>query len=111
MASKLLIVDDEKAICDLLAASLQDEGYEVQTAQNGNDALKLMSTYRPDVVMLDIWMPGEMDGLEVLRRARPQFPQMQFLIMSGHGTIETAVKAKNWALGILLRNPCPWIKF
>lgn len=90
---KILIIDDESAICGVLAASLHDEGYQVAVALDGAKGLELISVYRPDVVLLDIWMPGEFDGLEVLRRARPSSPSTQFIMMSGHGTIETAVKA------------------
>lgn len=90
---KILIIDDESAICGVLSASLRDEGYQVEVASDGVKGLEVMSTFRPDVVLLDIWMPGEFDGIEVLRRARPGYPSTQFIMMSGHGTIETAVKA------------------
>ncbi len=90
---KILVIDDESAICGILSASLRDEGYQVEVAADGAKGLELMSSFRPQVVLLDIWMPGEMDGIEVLRRARPTYPSMQFIMMSGHGTIETAVKA------------------
>lgn len=90
---KILIIDDEAAICGVLSASLRDEGYQVTTAPDGAAGLELMSTFRPDVVLLDIWMPGEFDGLDVLRMAKPSFPSTQFIMMSGHGTIETAVKS------------------
>lgn len=90
---KILVIDDESAIREVLSASLKDDGFDVSTAPDGLRGLKAIGEYQPDVVLLDIWMPGEMDGLEVLSRARTQFPGVQFIIMSGHGTIETAVKA------------------
>lgn len=90
---KILVIDDESAICGVLSASLQDEGYQVETAPDGVKGLEAINKFRPDIVLLDIWMPGEIDGLEVLRRAKPNFPSVQFIMMSGHGTIETAVKA------------------
>jgi len=90
---KVLIVDDEKPICDILSASLLDEGYEIEVANNGEKALKVMETFMPEVILLDIWMPGKLDGIEVLQEAKPKFPNTEFIIMSGHGTIETAVKA------------------
>ena len=89
----ILIIDDETAICGILSESLKDEGYQVEVAHDGISGLAAINTFRPDIVLLDIWMPGEIDGLEVLRRARPNFPSVQFIMMSGHGTIETAVKA------------------
>ena len=90
---KVLVVDDEKPICEVLTAELLDEGYEVEVANNGEKALKAIETFDPDVVLLDIWMPGKIDGIEVLQTARAKFPNPEFIMMSGHGTIETAVKA------------------
>lgn len=90
---KVLVVDDEKSICEVLAAELLDEGYEVEVAHNGEKALRAIEAFLPDVVLLDIWMPGKLDGIEVLQTARAKFPNPEFIIMSGHGTIETAVKA------------------
>lgn len=96
--TKILIIDDEGPICDVLSGSLRDDGYMVETARDGETGLSKVREFQPDIVLLDIWMPGKMDGLQVLAEARPQFPDVQFLIMSGHGTIETAVKAvKNGA--------------
>lgn len=90
---RILIIDDENAICTVLSASLRDEGYHVETAKDGLSGIQAIGEFKPDVVLLDIWMPGELDGLEVLKRARDQFPGSQYIIMSGHGTIETAVRA------------------
>lgn len=90
---KILVVDDEKPICEVLSAELLDEGYEVEVANNGEKGLKAIETFAPDVVLLDIWMPGKLDGIDVLQAAKVKFPNSEFIIMSGHGTIETAVKA------------------
>jgi two-component system nitrogen regulation response regulator NtrX len=90
---RILIIDDENAICTVLSASLRDEGYQVETAKDGLSGIQAIGEFKPAVVLLDIWMPGELDGLEVLKRARDQFPGSQYIIMSGHGTIETAVRA------------------
>lgn len=90
---RILVVDDEEAICGVLSASLKDEGYTVDVANDGLTALSAVSAFRPNIVLLDIWMPGEIDGIEVLRRARINSPSTQFIMMSGHGTIETAVKS------------------
>lgn len=91
--TKILIVDDELPIREVLSATLRDEGYQVAVAQDGESGLKAMREFKPDLVFLDIWMPGSLDGLEVLKAARAEFPQIDFLMISGHGTIETAVKA------------------
>ncbi|WP_447972744.1 sigma-54-dependent transcriptional regulator [Nitrospira sp. Kam-Ns4a] len=92
MAETILIVDDEPGILNSLSKILEDEGYEVAVAKSGNEALKLVATEPPDLVLLDIWMP-EMDGLETLKRLRELAPRVQVVMMSGHGSIETAVKA------------------
>ena len=92
MAESILIVDDEVAILNSLGRILEDEGYEVVVAKSGAEALKLLATDPPDLMLLDIWMP-EMDGLDTLRRAREQAPRLPVMMMSGHGSIETAVKA------------------
>ena len=88
----ILIVDDEQSIRDSLTGILQDEGFRVVTADNGEEALTRLGDERPDLVLLDIWMPG-MDGLETLARIRDFQPDQLVIVMSGHGSIETAVKA------------------
>jgi two-component system, NtrC family, nitrogen regulation response regulator NtrX len=98
-ATKILIIDDEKAIGEVLAASLKDEGFIVDVAFSGRQGLQKIREFAPDIVLQDIWMPGELDGLQVLEEAKKGgYPEAQFIIMSGHGTIETAVRAvKNGA--------------
>lgn len=90
---RILIVDDEAPIREVLSASLSDEGYPVRVARSGEEGIRMMEEDKPSIVLLDIWMPGSMDGIEVLRAARGRFPGTEFIIMSGHGNIETAVKA------------------
>lgn len=90
---KVLVVDDEKAICEILQASLEEEGYSIRVAHDGFAALKEIRGWKPEVVLLDIWMPGEWDGLQVLQKAQEEKTQSQFVMMSGHGTVETAVRA------------------
>jgi two-component system nitrogen regulation response regulator NtrX len=92
MSRSVLIVDDEQAIRHSLAGALTDEGYEVHLAESGTVALERLRSDRPDLVLLDIWMP-ELDGIETLKKVRAEFPQVPVVMMSGHGTIETAVKA------------------
>lgn len=91
--AKILIIDDELPIREVLSATLKDEGHQVQTAHDADSGLAAMRSFQPEVVFLDIWMPGSLDGIEVLTTARKNFPQIEFVMISGHGTIETAVKA------------------
>lgn len=91
--ARILIVDDELPIREVLSATLRDEGHTVQTAHDADSGLAAMKSFQPEVVFLDIWMPGSLDGIEVLTTARKSFPQSEFVMISGHGTIETAVKA------------------
>lgn len=88
----ILIVDDEHSIQTSLAGILQDEGYQTSSASDGETALKLIEEEAPDLVLLDIWMPG-MDGISVLKKIRTPGQSMQVIMMSGHATIETAVTA------------------
>ncbi|MDH5739277.1 MAG: sigma-54 dependent transcriptional regulator [Nitrospira sp.] len=92
MSASILIVDDEEAIRTSLRSILEDEGYDVAVAATGAEALKIYGTDPPDLMILDIWMP-EMDGLETLRRVKEFVPATQVMMISGHGSIETAVKA------------------
>ncbi len=88
----ILIVDDEKAIQTSLQGVLEDEGYRVAAVGSGPQALSRLAEETPDLVLLDIWMPG-MDGLEVLAEIMRLRPDQTVVMISGHGTIETAVKA------------------
>ncbi|MFO7831227.1 MAG: sigma-54 dependent transcriptional regulator [Desulfuromonadaceae bacterium] len=88
----IMIVDDEQSIQNSLAGILQDEGYQTSKASNGETALKLIEDEAPDLVLLDIWMPG-MDGISVLKKISTPSESMQVIMMSGHATIETAVTA------------------
>jgi two-component system nitrogen regulation response regulator NtrX len=89
---RVLVVDDEKGIRGTLSAILDDEGYRPVVASSGAEALARLGEEVPDVVVLDIWLP-EMDGIETLAEIKRQWPDLPVVMMSGHGTIETAVKA------------------
>lgn len=90
---KILVVDDEAPIREVLCASLADEGYLVDSAENAEVGLQKIERFQPDIVLLDIWMPGDRDGMDLLREVSPQPNRPDVIVMSGHGTIETAVEA------------------
>jgi UDP-3-O-acyl N-acetylglucosamine deacetylase len=85
-------VDDEAQIRTTLRGVLSDEGYRVLDADGAASALNLIAAQRPDLVILDIWMP-HMDGIEFLEQLKTQEPELPVIVVSGHGTIETAVRA------------------
>ncbi len=92
MPRSILIIDDEAAIRQSLSGALKDEGYEVMTAGSGEEGLSYTRNGTYDSVLLDVWMPG-IDGLETLKRIKASSPEQVVIIMSGHGNVETAVKA------------------
>ncbi len=95
---KILVVDDESAILEVLSASLKDDEFNVEVASHGVEALKMYSQFQPHIVLLDVWMPGDIDGVDVLKDIKSKTKSAHVIMMSGHGTIETAVHAvKNGA--------------
>jgi two-component system nitrogen regulation response regulator NtrX len=92
MQRTILVVDDEESIRQSLSGILMDEGFEVLTAGSGEEAIRLAEDEMPNLILLDIWLPG-MDGIEALKYIKSEFPAIPVIMMSGHGTIETAVKA------------------
>ena len=104
MYPTILIVDDEPSILQSLGGLLSDEGFEVVTASNGYEALKIIDSESPDLVLLDIWMPG-LDGIDTLQEIREKHPFIQVIIITGHGTIETAVKATKLGAYDLIEKP------
>ena len=89
---RILVVDDERGIRTTLGAILGDEGYRAIAVASGPEALARVGEEVPDLVILDIWLP-EVDGIETLAELKRQWPELPVVMMSGHGTIETAVKA------------------
>jgi two-component system nitrogen regulation response regulator NtrX len=104
MFPSILIVDDEPSILHSLGGLLSDEGFEVTTAANGYEALKIIEAESPDLILLDIWMPG-IDGIETLKEIKTENPNIQVIIITGHGTIETAVKATKLGAYDLIEKP------
>ena len=94
MMADILIVDDEREVRDAIAAILEDEGFNTRHAADGATALAAVDARLPSLVLLDIWLEGsKLDGLEVLDRLRAVHADLPVLVISGHGTIETAVTA------------------
>jgi two-component system nitrogen regulation response regulator NtrX len=99
MGHDILIVDDERDICTLIAGILEDEGHTARRAHNSTEAIDAVRQRRPALVILDVWLQGsELDGLQLLEVIRREEPPIPVVMISGHGTIDTAVSAiKNGA--------------
>jgi two-component system response regulator (stage 0 sporulation protein F) len=92
MNKTILIVDDEKDFCTVLSDSLSQDRYQVFTALNGKMALQLAKKEKPNLMLLDIKMPG-MDGIEVLRKIKKMKKEIVVIMFTAYGTLETARKA------------------
>jgi two-component system nitrogen regulation response regulator NtrX len=101
---KVLVVDDQADIRQSLRGVLEDEDYEVSAAASGEACLEALQKQQFDVVLLDVWLPG-MDGLETLQRIRENEPAPEVIMISGHGTIETAVRATKLGAYDFLEKP------
>ncbi|MBA3070785.1 MAG: sigma-54-dependent Fis family transcriptional regulator, partial [Nitrospirae bacterium] len=88
----MLIVDDEEGIRESLSGILEDEGYDILTADSGEEAVKILRETSPDLIFLDIWLTG-MDGIKTLQEIKAMKPDAPVIMISGHGSIELAVKA------------------
>jgi DNA-binding NtrC family response regulator len=103
--ANILVVDDELGIRDLLFEILNDEGHQVELAENASQARQLRSQQRPDLVLLDIWMP-DTDGVTLLKEwSAAGHLDMPVIMMSGHATIETAVEATRIGALAFLEKP------
>lgn len=93
-ALDILIVDDERDICDLVAGVMEDEGYEARTALNSDDALAAIRVRRPSLALIDVWLQGsKLDGLGLIDAIRQFDPTLPIIVISGHGGLDTAVAA------------------
>lgn len=94
MASDILVIDDEEDIRELVAGILSDEGHETRTAGDSDAAFAAIEARVPRLVLLDIWLQGsQLDGLGILDKIKQMHPDLPVIMISGHGTIETAVSA------------------
>jgi len=89
--AKVLIVDDEKDFVEIFSLRLQEQGEKVYTAYSGREALKVLELVAIDVVILDIRMPG-MDGIDTLKQIKSLYPLVEVILLTGHGSTETAVE-------------------
>ena len=92
MINKLLLIDDERPIIEILDLSLTSEGYEVFTAENGNEGMEIFEREKPKLVITDIKMPG-MDGLELLKKIRESGQEAEVIIITGHGDMDSSITA------------------
>ena len=90
--SRVLVADDERAICEAFARLLREAGHEPLIAANGREAVALVEREQPDAAFLDVRMPG-MDGLAALARIRELAPALPVVVMTAHGTMQTALEA------------------
>lgn len=101
----ILVVDDEESILETLSGILEDEGYEVITASSGEKALDLIREFSPEVMILDVWMPGGVDGLDTLKEIKEISPETAVIMISGHANIDIAVHATKLGAYDFLEKP------
>src|SRR5689334_5331018 len=90
--AKVLVADDERSICEAFGLLLEAEGHTALVASTGEEAMRLVSSARPDLVFLDVRMP-DMDGIAVLKEIRQSDPKLPVVVMTAYGTLETASEA------------------
>lgn len=101
---KILLIDDEEDIVRVLSMSLRSDGYEVVTALNGEEGLRLFQEHTPNLVLTDIKMPG-MDGIEVLRNVKAMAADAEVIIITGHGDIDNAIEALKFGASDFINKP------
>lgn len=101
---RIIVVDDEENIRGTLQEILTDEGYQVSCAADGETALRMIQSEAPDLVLLDIWIPG-IDGIQTLKILKKIDADTEVVMMSGHGAIETAVKATKFGAFDFIEKP------
>jgi len=100
----VMVVDDEEGIRESLSGILEDEGYAVLSASSGEEALNILKEQTPDLIVLDIWLPG-IDGIQTLQEIKNLKPDIPVVMISGHGNIELAVKATRTGAYDFLEKP------
>lgn len=103
MNIKVLLVDDEEQFVDVLSQRLETRGFQVSSACNGDEAIAHVEAHDVDVVILDVLMPGR-NGIDTLREIRRMRPLTEVIMLTGHGTVETAIQGmKNGAYDYLMK--------
>jgi DNA-binding NtrC family response regulator len=106
MGIKVLLVDDDRAFIDVLSKRIGRRGFIIETALSGAEAIdKLKNDSSIDVVILDVKMP-QMDGIEALKKIKADHPLVQVIMLSGHGTVETAIEGMRQGALDYLMKPC-----
>ncbi|NIM90829.1 MAG: response regulator [Candidatus Aminicenantes bacterium] len=106
---RILVIDDEAGIRSSLKGILEDEGFEVKTAEKGEDGLDMIKSHNFDLILLDIWLP-KMNGIELLKEIKKHEENIQIIMITGHGTIETAVQATKLGAYDFLEKPLTYEK-
>jgi two-component system response regulator FlrC len=101
----ILIVDDEAGIREFLADALEADGHETTTAEDGYTALKRLHERGYDLMITDLRMPGALDGMDLVRKARSEQPEMEVIVLTAHGTVDTAVEAMKLGAFDYLQKP------
>lgn len=105
-APRVLIVDDEPLICDLLTRILGGEGLHLETAASGEEALAMLQQRKYALVITDLKMPG-MNGMDLLQEIKQKHPEMPVIVITGYGTAETAVEAMRRGANDFIAKPFP----
>ncbi len=104
MGAKVLLVDDEKDFVEVLAERLENRGFEVRQAFNGEEAINLLNQQDADVVILDVLMPGK-DGVQTLSEIKQMKPLTEVIMLTGYGTIDTAIQGMKYGAYDYLMKP------
>lgn len=105
MKVRVLLVDDEEEFVNTLAERLRVRDYDVTTSLSGEDAVEKLKAYNYDVVVLDVLMPG-IDGIDALREIKGLKPLTEVIMLTGHGTVETAIEGMKLGAYDFLMKPC-----
>jgi len=104
LKAKVLLVDDEKEFCNMLSERLETRGLKVNSVLSGEEAVKQVEDQNFDAIILDLAMPG-IDGLETLRRIKEKRPDLEILMLTGHGTVKSGIEAMKLGAEDFLEKP------